>query len=160
FHGRTVATLSACGIEHYRHGVQPLLDGHAHVPFGDAAALRAAVDGETAAVLMEPMQSIGGVVAAPAEFYRQAARVAAERGALLLFDEVQTGLGRTGTFFFGEHFDVKPDVISLAKGLASGVPCGAVVVAPRVAATVKVGDQGSTFGGGPLAMAAMLATLE
>ncbi|HVY61566.1 MAG TPA: aminotransferase class III-fold pyridoxal phosphate-dependent enzyme [Planctomycetota bacterium] len=160
FHGRTVATLSACGIEHYRHGIAPLLAGHVHVPFGEPEALRAAVDRETAAVLMEPIQSIGGVTMASAGYYREAAQIAREKGALLLFDEVQTGLGRTGTFFFGEHFGVKPDVITLAKSIASGVPCGAVIVAPEVAKTVKTGDQGSTFGGGHIAMAAMLATLE
>lgn len=160
FHGRTVATLSACGIEHYRHGIDPLLPGHVHVPFGDAAALRKAVDDETAGILMEPIQSIGGVSGASADFYREAAEIAKGRGAMLLFDEVQTGLGRTGAFFFGEHFGVKPDVISLAKGIASGVPCGAVIVAPAIAETVKVGDQGSTFGGGHIAMAAMLATIE
>lgn len=159
FHGRTVATLSATGIAHYREHVRPLLEGHVHAPFGEAAALAAAVDRETAAVLMEPIQSIGGVNLAPADFYRAAEAICRDRGALLIFDEVQTGLGRTGAFFFGEHFGVRPDLITLAKGLASGVPIGAVLVSPEVAATVKIGDQGSTFGGGPLAMAAMDATL-
>jgi acetylornithine aminotransferase/acetylornithine/N-succinyldiaminopimelate aminotransferase len=160
FHGRTIACLSACGIEHYRHGNAPLLEGHVHVPFGDAAALAAAVDADTAAILLEPIQSVGGLNTSTPEFYRAVGAIAAERAVPLIFDEVQTGLGRTGTWFFGEHFGVRPQIISLAKGIASGVPCGAVVVAPEIAATVNVGDQGSTFGGGPIAMAAMLATLE
>ncbi len=163
FHGRTVATLSACGIEHYRKGIDPLLADHVHVPFGDAAALRAAVEADgagTAAILVEPIQSVGGVIMAPPEFYREVAAIAEAAGALVIFDEVQTGLGRTGSWFFGEHAGVRPHLVTLAKGLASGVPCGAVLVAPEVAATVQVGDQGSTFGGGPLAMAAMEATLD
>ncbi len=161
FHGRTIGALSATGIPRYRDGVRPLLSGHVHVPFGDEAALAAAVGADTAAVLIEPIQSIGGVRAAPPAFYRAAESICRERGALLIFDEVQTGLGRTGAFFFGDHADigVRPHMITLAKGLASGVPIGAVIVAPEVAETVRVGDQGSTFGGGPLAMAAMDATL-
>jgi len=160
FHGRTIATLSACGIEHYRHDVAPLLEGHVHVPFGDPTALAAAVDGDTAAIFLEPIQSVGGLNTASAEFYRAVGEIARERSVPLIFDEVQTGLGRTGTWFFGEHFGVKPQLITLAKGLGSGVPCGAVIVSPEIAAVVKVGDQGSTFGGGPLAVAAILATLE
>jgi acetylornithine/succinyldiaminopimelate/putrescine aminotransferase len=159
FHGRSVATISATGIAHYREGVRPLLPGHVHVPFGDAAALAAAVDADTAAVLVEPIQSIGGAAMAAPEFYRACAAICRERGAALIFDELQTGLGRTGAFFFGEHVGVKPDMITLAKGLASGVPCGAVLVAPALAETVRTGDQGSTFGGGPLAMRALEATI-
>lgn len=161
FHGRTLAALSACGIDRYRATAGPVLaPDHRHVPFGDIDALAAAVDDTTAAVIVETIQSLGGVHAPPDRYYREVASLAADRGALLVFDEIQTGLGRTGKFFFADRVGVKPDLITLAKGLASGVPAAAVVVAPSVVQTVRSGDHGSTFGGGPIAMAAMRATLE
>lgn len=161
FHGRSLATLSATGIPKYRATCGPVVvEHHRYVPFGDTAAAVAAIREDTAAVLCEPIQSLGGVHVASPDFYRALARQCAAAGAALIFDELQTGLGRCGHFFFGDGVGVQPDMISLAKGLASGVPCGALVVAPRWAESLKPGDQGTTFGGGPLAMAAMLATLE
>jgi acetylornithine/succinyldiaminopimelate/putrescine aminotransferase len=129
------------------------------VPFGDVAALEAAVDGETAAVILEPVQGMAGARDCPPEFLR-AARAACDRaGAALLFDEVQCGVGRCGAFTAAESFGVVPDALTLAKGLASGLPIGAVLVGPRLADGVKLGDLGSTFGGGPVACAAALATI-
>jgi len=161
FHGRTIGTLSATGIAKYRQTAGPVLvEEHAYVPFGDEAALAAAVDGDTAAVLCETIQSLAGVYMAPPGFYRCLAGICRARGAALIFDEVQTAIGRSGTYFFGEGVGVKPDMITMAKAIAGGIPAGAVIVAPHLAAGVKMGDHGSTFGGGPVAMAAMRATLQ
>jgi acetylornithine/N-succinyldiaminopimelate aminotransferase len=158
FHGRTLGALSATGLGKYRDYGGPVAPG-TFVPFGDLAAAEAAVGPDTAAVILEPVPSMGGVRVAPAEYYRGLRRLCDDRGALLLFDEVQTGLGRTGRMWAGDHFGVKPDMHTLAKGIASGVPCGAVLFQGAVAARVKEGDHGSTFGGGPLACAAVEATL-
>jgi acetylornithine aminotransferase/acetylornithine/N-succinyldiaminopimelate aminotransferase len=160
FHGRTMGSLSACGLERYRATAGVLAPHHVHVPFGDVTALAAVLDADTAAVLVEPIQSLAGARDAPDEYHRAVARLARDAGAALIYDEVQTGLGRTGKYFFADTVGVAPDLVTLAKGIASGVPTGAVIVAPHLAKTVKVGDHGSTFGGGPLAMAAMRATLE
>jgi acetylornithine aminotransferase/acetylornithine/N-succinyldiaminopimelate aminotransferase len=161
FHGRTLAALSACGIDRYRATAGPVVaPEHVRVPFGDCGALERAVDADTAAIVVEPIQSLGGAVTADDAFYRDGAAIARDAGACLVFDEVQTGLGRTGSFFFGDRLGLRPDLITLAKGLASGIPAAAVIVAPHLAATVRSGDHGSTFGGGPVAMAAMAATLE
>ena len=161
FHGRTIGTLSASGMPKYLETAGPVtLSDHVHVPFGDLAALHKAVDDDTAAVLCETIQSLGGIYTAKDDFFYLMAEVAKNAGALLIFDEVQSGLGRTGTFFFAEGVCVKPDLITMAKGLASGLPVGAMVAAPALADRVKPGDLGSTFGGGPVPMAAMRATLE
>lgn len=163
FHGRTLGALSACGLEKYRSTAAPVLLGepdYVFVPFGDDCALMDAVNDRTAAVICETIQSLGGVNMAPPSFYRGLRKVCDDAGAALIFDEVQTGLGRTGTFFFADGVGVKPDMITLAKGIASGIPCGAVIIAPRWAEAVKPNDHGTTFGGGPVAMAAMKATLE
>jgi acetylornithine aminotransferase/acetylornithine/N-succinyldiaminopimelate aminotransferase len=163
FHGRTLGALSACGLEKYRRTAGPLLVGepdYVFVPFADDCAVMEAVDGDTAAVICETIQSLGGLNMAPPSFYRGLRKVCDDAGAALILDEVQTGLGRTGTYFFADGVGVKPDMITLAKGIASGIPCGAVVIAPRWAEQVKPNDQGTTFGGGPVAMAAMKATLE
>ncbi|MCK6479139.1 MAG: aminotransferase class III-fold pyridoxal phosphate-dependent enzyme [Planctomycetes bacterium] len=159
FHGRTLGALSATGLGKYRDYGGPLVPGSAFVPFGDLAAAEAAVGPDTAAVLLEPVPSLGGVRVASPEYYRGLRRLCDERGALLLFDEVQTGLGRTGRAWAGDHWGVRPDMHTMAKGVASGVPCGAVLFSERIAAGVKEGDHGSTFGGGPLACAALEATL-
>ncbi|MHC4389791.1 MAG: aspartate aminotransferase family protein [Planctomycetota bacterium] len=170
FHGRTIATLSACPIQSYRNTAAPLplIEDHRVVPWDDVPALEKAFSlhhfagsaNDVAAVLLEPIQSIGGVREASAEFYRALRQLTTDHGAALIFDEIQTGMGRTGTFFYGEHHDVKPDLITLAKGIASGVPCAAVLASPAMASSQGYSDQGSTFGGGPLAMAAMQATIE
>ncbi len=159
FHGRTYGALSATWRRELREPFEPLVPEFAHVPFNDPAALDAAVDERTALVLLEPVQGEGGVHVASAEFLR-AARAAADRtGALLGFDEVQSGLGRTGRNFAFEHTQVVPDLLALAKSLAGGVPVGATVTTPEVEARFR-GSHHSTFGGNPLACAAGLAALD
>jgi len=160
FHGRTLGALSATAIPHYRTGVAPLVPGHTYLPFGDRAALEAGLTEDVAAVLIEPVQSMAGCRVAAPDFYRDLRRLTAARGIVLIFDEVQTGFGRTGTMFAGQHWGVTPDLITFAKGAASGVPIGGVLVAERIAAAVQIGEQGTTFGGGPLACAACTATLD
>jgi acetylornithine/N-succinyldiaminopimelate aminotransferase len=160
FHGRTLGALSVTGLGRYRAYGGPLVEGTTFVPFGDLAALERAVDDGTAAVILEPVPSMGGVRVAPPEYYRGVRAICDARGVLLIFDEIQTGLGRTGRMFAGEHWGVSPDMHTLAKGIASGVPCGAVLFREAVAAAIRPGDHGSTFGGGPLACAAMEATLR
>lgn len=160
FHGRTLAALSAGGIERYRQTARPVLMAeHVVLPLGDEAALERTLDETVAAVIVEGIQSLGGVIEGDPDFWRLAASLARARGAALIFDEVQTGLGRTGTFFFYEQLGLVPDIVTVAKGLASGIPAAAVLVAPWLASQVRVGDHGSTFGGGPVAMAAAQATL-
>ena len=160
FHGRTAGAISATGIEKYRAAAVPLVPGISFVPFGDLKALEAAVTMETAAVLLEPIQSMAGVKAAPAEYFQGLRALCDRHGALLIYDEVQTGIGRTGTMFFAGRHGVRPDLITLAKGIASGVPLSAVLVPSLIAERVQVGEYGATFGAGPVAMAAMKATLE
>jgi acetylornithine aminotransferase/acetylornithine/N-succinyldiaminopimelate aminotransferase len=160
FHGRTLGALSAVGLPGYRDGVGPVIPDHDVVPFGDLDAVGAATGPETAAVLIEPVQSMGGVRVADPAFYRGLRDITRDAGALLVFDEVQTAPGRTGHPFVGVHWDVVPDLIATAKGLASGLPCGATLVREDVAATIGFGEQGTTFGGAPLVMAAMEATLR
>ena len=161
FHGRTLASLSAGGMDKYLATAGPVtVPHHVHVPFGDVAALEQAVDGDTAAVICEAIQSLAGVYTAPPEFHRALADIARKAGALVIYDEIQTGLGRVGSWFHADAMGVKPDIISLAKGIASGIPAAVIMVAPGVAEKVQMNDQGSTFGGGPVAMAAMKATLE
>jgi len=159
FHGRTLGSLSATWRRELREPFEPLVPGFAHVPFNDPAALDAAVTEQTALVLLEPVQGEGGVHVATPEFLR-AARAAADRtGALLAFDEVQTGIGRTGRMFAFERWGIVPDLLTLAKSLAGGVPIGATVTTPEVEARFR-GTHHSTFGGNPLACAAGLAALE
>ena len=159
FHGRTMGALSATWRRELREPFEPLVPGFEHVPFNDVAALESAVDDATALVLLEPVQGEGGVHVASEEFLR-AARAATERtGALLAFDEVQTGLARTGRLFAFERWQVVPDLLTLAKSLAGGVPIGATVTTEEVAGRFR-GSHHSTFGGNPLACAAGLAALE
>ncbi len=168
FHGRTVGALSATGMPHYREMFAPLLPGTHFAPFEDLDAVEAlltdtAADtsaAATAAVLLEPIQSIAGVRVAGADYYQGLRALCDAHGAVLIFDEVQTGFGRTGTLFAGEHWDVVPDIITAAKGIASGFPMGATLVTQKIAETISYGEQGATFGGGPLACAAAKATLE
>ena len=160
FHGRTPGSLAATGLPKYREGITPMLPGHVYAPFGDTAAIAQMIDEDTAAVILEPIQSMGGVRMAAPEFY-QALRAACDRAnAMLIYDEVQTGMGRTGEFFFAGRFNVVPDMVTLAKGIASGVPMGAVLMTEDIAGEIKVSDLGTTFGGGPLACAALEATIE
>ena len=160
FHGRTAGAVSVTGVEKYRKSSVPLVPGVTFVPFGDLEAVTAAVGPDTAAVILEPIQSMAGVKTASADYFRGLRAACDKAGALLIYDEVQTGIGRTGTMFFAGRHGVLPDLITLAKGIASGVPLSAVLVRDVIAERVAYGDYGATFGAGPLAMAAMKATLE
>jgi len=160
FHGRTMGALAMTDNPKYKAGYEPLLPGVEFAPWGDLDALEAMMSESVAAVILEPIQSIAGVRMMDAAYYRGLREMCDRYGALLVFDEIQTGLGRTGKMWVGEHWGVTPDIITLAKGIASGVPMGATVVSSRIAATVKLDEHGSTFGGGPLVCAAASATLD
>ena len=162
FHGRTLGSLATTWNGAYRAPYQSVLPHTHFVPFGDIAAIQEVLHGSdpVAAVFLEPIQSIAGMVEAPASYYQELRTLCDETGTLLIFDEVQTGIGRTGTFSIAEHYGIIPDIITLAKSLGSGMPVGATLVSDGLAADVAFGDQGSTFGGGMLAMAAVEATLQ
>lgn len=160
FHGRTLATLTATGQEKIRLGYDPLPAGFRQVPFNDLEAAEAAVDRRTAAILVEPIQGEGGVVAPDPSYVRGLRRLCDDRGLLLMFDEVQVGMGRTGRLFAYEHFGVEPDVMTLAKALGGGLPLGAMLARERVAESFPPGSHASTFGGNPVVCRAGLAVLE
>ncbi len=160
FHGRTMGALSLTWNKKYRAPFSPLVPDVVHIPYGDLDAAREAITRETAAIIVEPVQGEGGVRPAPEGYLQGLRAICDETGALLIADEVQTGFGRTGTLFAVERWQVVPDILCLAKGIAGGVPMGAVVVNARVAQAVKPGHHGSTFGGNPLACAAALAVLD
>lgn len=160
FHGRTLATLAATGQTKYRLGFDPVVPGFSHVPFNDISALEERIDSTTAAVMVEPIQGEGGV-RVPAPAYLPRVRELCDRaGCLLIFDEVQTGMGRTGALFAYQHAGISPDIMTLAKGLAGGVPMGAMLATEKIAAAFVPGSHASTFGGNPLATAAGLAVLK
>jgi acetylornithine/N-succinyldiaminopimelate aminotransferase len=160
FHGRTLGALTATGQPGKQKPFEPLVPGFVHVPYDDVAALRAAVDDSIVAVILEPIQGEAGVVV-PSEGYLRAAReLCEERGALLVFDEVQTGLGRTGDWFASQFEGVEPDVMCVAKSLAGGLPMGACLATPEVASAFEPGDHATTFGGGPVQAAAALTVLD
>lgn len=160
FHGRTIATLTATGQPKYHEGFGPLPAGFDYVPYNDLAALEAMMSEKTAGVLLEPIQGEGGVHV-PDKAYLQGVRQLCDKyNAVLIFDEIQSGMGRSGKFFAYENFDVQPDIVTLAKGLAGGVPIGAFIVSDKVSAALHAGDHGSTFGGNPLACAAAKVVLE
>ncbi len=161
FHGRTLATLSATGNRKVQAGFEPLVGGFVRVPFDDLEAVEqvAANNQSVVAVLIEPIQGEGGINIAHAEYLQGLRRICDERGWLLMFDEVQCGIGRTGCWFACQHAGVMPDVMTLAKGLGSGVPIGACLAAGKAAGVFKPGNHGSTFGGNPLASMAALTTL-
>ncbi|MFA7405770.1 MAG: acetylornithine transaminase [Pelobacteraceae bacterium] len=160
FHGRTMATVSATGQEKVQRFFDPLLHGFKHVPFNDVAALEAAVTPITCAIMLEPIQGEGGVNM-PSPGYFQAVRDICDRhGLLLIFDEVQVGMGRTGTLFAYEHFGVTPDIMTLAKALAGGAPIGTMLAKDKFASAFVPGTHGSTFGGNPLVCAAAIATIR
>jgi acetylornithine aminotransferase/acetylornithine/N-succinyldiaminopimelate aminotransferase len=163
FHGRTADSISATFLGKYREIGRPNVPGHVSAEFGDIESVRALADEETAAIMLEPIQSMAGVREAAPDFFRQLREICDEFGIILIFDEVQTGVGRTGNWFFGGSRladSVEPDIISLAKSLGSGVPVGACLVNESIAEKIKTNDLGTTFGGGMLAMAAVSATLE
>lgn len=159
FHGRTLATVTAGGTAKYKEPFGPLPEGFRHVPYGDVRAIKQATSESTVAVLLEPVMGESGVVVPPAGYLRQARQWCDEQNLLLILDEVQTGLGRTGRWFAHQHEGITPDVMTLAKGLGGGVPIGACLAAPR-ADVLEPGDHGTTFGGNPLACAAGLAVLR
>ncbi|HEY2958568.1 MAG TPA: acetylornithine/succinylornithine family transaminase [Actinomycetota bacterium] len=160
FHGRTLATLAATGKPAMHAPFQPLPPGFSHVPFGDADALRAAVGPTTAAVLLEPIQGEAGIRVPPPGYLRAAREITADAGVLLILDEIQSGMGRTGRFFAHQHEGIRPDVVTMAKALGSGYPIGATIATTEVADAMRPGDHGTTFGGNPVACAAALATLD
>ncbi|MDP2892654.1 MAG: aspartate aminotransferase family protein [Bacillota bacterium] len=160
FHGRTMYTLFATGQEKFHIPYAPLPADFVHIPYGDIGALFETVDGQTCAVLMETVQGEGGVIPA-SPGYMQAVRDACDKaGALLILDEIQTGLGRTGKLFSYMHYGMEPDIMTLAKALGGGVPIGAILAKQHAADAFKKGDHGSTFGGNPLACAAGIAVME
>ncbi len=160
FHGRTFATVTATAQPKYHEGFLPLLPGFVYVPFNDAAALESAFSNEVAAVMVEPIQGEGGINIATAEYLQVIRRLCDEKGALMILDEVQTGMGRTGKWFAYQHFDVEPDIITLAKALGGGVAIGAMMAKEEIAATLTPGKHASTFGGNCLACAAGIAVIE
>jgi acetylornithine/N-succinyldiaminopimelate aminotransferase len=161
FHGRTITTLSATGQEKFHRDFGPFTEGFVFVEGGDLAALEKALDQKTVAgLLLEAVQGESGIRPQTGEFIQNAAKLCAERDILLMFDEIQCGLGRTGTFLACEQYGVKADVVTLAKALAGGIPAGAVLAGEKAACVLQPGDHGSTFGGNPLACAAGIAVLD
>ncbi len=160
FHGRTLATATATGQSKYSAPFAPLPEGFVHVPFNDQAALRAAVDDQTCAIMLELIQGESGVRPADPEYVATAVELCRLTGARLIIDEIQTGMGRTGHFLASQLYGIQPDIVTLAKGLAGGVPIGAVIASQETATGFAPGDHGSTFGGNPLACSAALAVLE
>jgi predicted acetylornithine/succinylornithine family transaminase len=156
FHGRTMGALAVTGQPKYRAGFGPLVEPVKFLPFGDSSVLRAAITDKTCAVIVEPIQAEGGIVLPPPGFLQELRRLCSETGTVLIFDEVQTGVGRTGTFYAFENEGVVPDVVTLAKGLGGGVPIGAMLANEEVARGFEPGSHASTFGGNPLATAAAL----
>jgi acetylornithine/succinyldiaminopimelate/putrescine aminotransferase len=160
FHGRTLGALSATAQPKYHQGVEPLLAGFSYAPFGDLEAVRRLMDAETCALLVEPIQGEGGVNLAPPGYLEGLRELADQHHLLLIFDEVQTGMGRTGRWFAHQHWPVQPDAMTLAKALAGGLACGALVARPEVAEKLKPGTHAATFGGNPIACRAALATVK
>lgn len=160
FHGRTFGALSVTGQPKYHHGFEPLVPGVRFVPFGDFHALQSAITDQTCAVVLEPIQGESGVKVPPDDYLPQVAQLCRERGVLLILDEVQTGMGRTGKLFAFQHYGVQPDIFTLAKSIAGGFPMGAMLAQPAWAEVFQPGTHASTFGGNYLACAAALAVLD
>ncbi len=160
FHGRTLSTLSATGRDKYREGFAPDMPGFIHTPFNDFDAIEKAIDNETVAILIEPIQGEGGVIPADKDFLLKVRELCNEKDILLLFDEVQCGIGRTGVFYAHQNYGVIPDAMALAKGLGNGFPIGALLTTAKYANVLVPGTHASTFGGNPLACAAAIATTE
>ena len=156
FHGRTLATLSATGQEKVRKGFDPVLDGFDFVPFNDIEALQAQTGPATCAVLLEPIQGEGGVRRPDEKYLQTVRKICDETGTLLIFDEIQTGMGRTGKLFAYKHFGIEPDIMTLAKALANGLPIGAMLATEKIVAAFGAGSHASTFGGTPIVTAAAL----
>ncbi|HHV44542.1 MAG TPA: acetylornithine transaminase [Firmicutes bacterium] len=160
FHGRTITTITATGQPKYQQGFAPLTPGFTYVPLNDLEALQSAITESTCAVLLEPVQGEGGVRPCDYDYLQAVATLCKERDILLILDEVQTGMGRTGKLFAYQHFDLIPDIVTLAKALGGGIPIGAVLAKKEVAKSFRPGTHASTFGGNPLACSAALAVLE
>ena len=159
FHGRTLATVTATGQEKYWHGFEPLMPGFKHIPYNDLRAMERAIDNRTAAILVEPIQGEGGVVVPDDGYLPGLRKLCDEAGVLLILDEIQTGMGRTGALWAYQHSGVEPDIMTLAKALANGIPIGATLATGRVADAFTRGSHGTTFGGNPFATAVGLTTL-
>ncbi len=160
FHGRTLATITATGQPKYQEGFEPLPEGFSYVPFGDIDALKNAVSGKTCAIMMELVQGEGGVNMGNKDFYTQIQQLCADKNLLLILDEVQTGMGRTGDYFGYQTFGLKPQVVTLAKAIGGGFPVGAMMVTPECKHLLPPGTHASTYGGNPLACRACLAVLD
>ncbi len=160
FHGRTMATIAATGQEKFRAPFAPVMPGFEYVPYNDIEAIKRATDAQTGAIMLELIQGESGVHPADAAYVKAVKKFCTENKILLIIDEVQTGVGHTGTFFAYEQYGIKPDIVTLAKGLSGGVPVGAVLATKKAATGFGPGDHGSTFGGNPLACAAGLAVIE
>ncbi len=160
FHGRTITTITATGQHKYKKGFGPLPPGFSHVPYGDLESVGDAITEKTAAVLVEPVQGEGGIILPPNGYLTELKKICHENDVLLIFDEVQTGFGRTGEMFASQTFKVAPDITSLAKAIAGGFPMGAILASEEVGRAFEPGDHAATFGGGPLACAAGLASVE
>ena len=160
FHGRTYGAVSATAQPKYHDGIEPIMPGFVYAPFGDLEATSALIDDQTAAILVEPIQGEGGIRLPPVDFLSGLRALADQHGALLIFDEVQAGCGRTGQWFAYQHFGVEPDVMTLAKSLCGGVAGAALLARPEVAKSLRPGMHAATFGGNPIAAAAGIAALE
>jgi acetylornithine/LysW-gamma-L-lysine aminotransferase len=160
FHGKTMGALSATWNKKYRTPFMPLVPGFKHVPYGKLERVEAAIDEETAAIIVEPIQGESGVNIPPDDFLPGLREICDDRGVLLILDEIQTGFGRTGDIFAFQHYNIEPDILCLAKAIASGLPMGATMATEEVMSQLKIGDHSSTFGGGPIACAAACATLD
>ena len=160
FHGRTYGSLSATGQPKYHQGVEPLLPGFNYAPFGDLAAVARLIDGETCGIMVEPIQGEGGINLPPTGYLEGLRELCDKHKLLLILDEVQSGMGRTGRWYAHQHWGVLPDIVTLAKALAGGVAAGGLLARPEVAEKLKPGTHAATFGGNPLACAAALATIE
>ncbi|MGW8325572.1 MAG: acetylornithine transaminase [Desulfobacterales bacterium] len=160
FHGRTMATLSATGQDKIRKGFEPILEGFDYIPFNDIDAMRKSINSSTCAVLLEPIQGEGGVRCPDPDYLKAVRRLCDEKRILLIFDEIQTGMGRTGKFFAYEHFGIEPDIMTLAKALANGLPIGAMLANEEVAQAFGPGAHASTFGGTPIITAASIQVVK
>ncbi|MBP2627888.1 MAG: Acetylornithine/succinyldiaminopimelate aminotransferase [Firmicutes bacterium] len=159
FHGRTLATLTATAQPKYQEGLEPLPGGFKYVDYNDIGALKAAVSEKTCAILLEPIQGEGGINMPDGDYLKQVRQLCDEAGVLLILDEIQTGMGRTGTMFAYQQYGIVPDIVTIAKGLGGGVPIGAFIASEKIASAFHSGDHGSTFGGNPLVCAAANAVL-
>ena len=160
FHGRTMATVTATGQTKFQVGFAPLLEGFRHVSFDDISALSGAITDKTCGVMLEPIQGEGGVKVPDDKYLSEVRKICNKKGILMILDEIQVGMARTGTLFAYEHYNVEPDIVTLAKAVGNGFPIGVMMATNRVASAFQPGSHASTFGGNPLAMAAALATLE